>query len=175
MSHISTFRVQDASEGASVTLTHDISEILSDAGWTNLEAQSGKPDVFLIGASAVSDAAKALDTLPTSWRSSVILVGVEGAGIGPSDRVPKPGTFAELLEKYGVAGHISARLLETPEWRPGTFVGAKRLMDRMGATAFKHSQTERYCAWVDASEADAKKFLVALATTIGGSNADHDV
>jgi hypothetical protein len=122
------------------------------------ETSNSDPELLLVCAESVSDAAALLESIEPSARSRVLLVGV----VGELDvrRPPTEGTLAGLLERYRPLG----AMMVAEQWRPDLagFIGAKDLAENMNAGFAKQFSSRHYATWLRCAGDDAGDFVLKL-------------
>lgn len=103
--------------------------------------------------------------------SRVILVGA-AHGLLRGAQESAPGTIAELMERYRIAGCLTPEALTSWREAPSWFAGPKDLMEPLGSNAFKAFQSENYALWFSAPGATIGDFLASYVAVLAAHVTD---
>ena len=142
---------------------------LSELGATEA-ASTGS--LLLIGVDNQFDAEKLLEGLTVEQRRRSVLVGISGSL--EMQIFPRPGSFADLLDRSEVLGAMPSSLAAT--WDSFGFSGRKDLARPMGVAWLKRFQSKHYAGWVHLSEyPNAGAFLLRLIDASGANTSGGEV
>lgn len=126
--------------------------------------ESPNPSIILVGASSIEEATAAIDNLTLEQRHRAILVGVEGTL--RMQVLPKPGSFAAMLEAAQLVGAIQRPLGDDAL----AFAGRKDLAEPMGLIYLREFQSPTYAEWHGLDHyVDVATFLGRMAAVLDES------
>jgi hypothetical protein len=119
---------------------------------------SEQPDLWIIGANTVAEAAHLLEQVPECDRDKALIVGLPGTL--DVRELPRSGTLAGLVERHRPLGILAV----SEAWNPDLagFIGPKGLAEMMGAGFLKQHASSHYASWLRCDGTDAGDFVLKL-------------